>query len=520
MFRPHPRFFHALHAHLVLHAAQGAVGVGGACRQFGGDQTGFARQSQQGDVAQVFHEHGVRCRIAQHQILRHEFHVDHAATVMLQVKLLGGVGMAGVDFFAHGQHLVPQRGGVAGLHQNRFADLLEAGAHLGVARGVAGARQRLVFPGPGMLVLILLEGLDGNGQQTGVAVWPQAQIHFVQAARRGHGGQPGRHAAAELGVDLGGIFARIVEQEHQVQVGRIAQFLAAQLAVGDDGKARRGAVHLVHQRPGAVDGLGQQQVCKRRQLVRQLFHRELAFQILRQQLEAGLPLHVAHQVHLPLDVGGAIRQAASVQVGAELARDLGEVQRFEQRAPVDQAVQQQRMLRQVLRGPGAGGHHPRHARQRVGVFGKQRQISAALDNFFDQVKQAHGGIQRRRRLPSRAQGGRQQRFHAAAAALGQAAYPMAAQQRFGTPQQVLGFVAKGLPDLLGKFALAARLVGVIGRFGGRACVFRVAHADHAEDVAEGLRHELAVRGQRAFKVVRAHAQRGGQRGALRGVARQ
>ncbi|MNV42810.1 hypothetical protein D3C71_1345060 [compost metagenome] len=29
-----------------------------------------------------------------------------------------------------------------------------------------------------------------------------------------------------------------------------------------------------------------------------------------------------------------------------------------------------------------------------------------------------------------------------------------------------------------------------------------------------------MRGQRTFKVVRAHAQRGGQRGALRGLARQ
>ena len=51
--------FHALQPHLVLHPAQRAVGVAGLQGQVGRDQAGFARQPQQGDIAQVAHQHRV-----------------------------------------------------------------------------------------------------------------------------------------------------------------------------------------------------------------------------------------------------------------------------------------------------------------------------------------------------------------------------------------------------------------------------------------------------------------------------
>ncbi|KAG1435037.1 hypothetical protein G6F57_021314 [Rhizopus arrhizus] len=117
-----------------------------------------------------------------------------------------------------------------------------------------------MLPGPGMLVLVLLEGFHRNRQQSGIAVRPQAQVYLVEPAGRGHGRQPGRHAPAEFGVDLGRVLARIVKQENQIQGRGITQFLAAQLAVGDDGEMGQGARHLVHEWPGAADGFGQQQV--------------------------------------------------------------------------------------------------------------------------------------------------------------------------------------------------------------------------------------------------------------------
>ena len=209
--------FHALQPHLVLHPAQRAVGVAGLQGQVGRDQAGFARQPQQGDIAQVAHQHRVAARMAQHQILGDEFHVHHAARVVLQVEIGRGVGMARIDLAAHFQHFLAQRRRIARLHQDVGANALEALADRRVAGGMAGAGQGLVLPGPGVLALVLLEGFDRHRQQAGVAVRPQPQVDFVQPARRGHGGQPGGHAPAQLGVDLGGVVARVVEQEHQVR---------------------------------------------------------------------------------------------------------------------------------------------------------------------------------------------------------------------------------------------------------------------------------------------------------------
>ncbi|MCY1514939.1 hypothetical protein D9M68_495070 [compost metagenome] len=100
---------------------------------------------------------------------------------------------------------------------------------------------------------------------------------------------------------------------------------------------------------------------------------------------------------------------------------------------------------------------------------------------------------------------------------------MAVEQGFGAAQQVLPGIAEGLPDLLGQFAVAVRIVLAGRGFGcarGGRRVLGFAHAHDAEHVAERLRHEFAVRGQRAFEVFGAHAQRRGQVGALRRIARQ
>ena len=133
--------FHALQPHLVLHPAQRAVGVAGLQGQVGRDQAGFARQPQQGDIAQVAHQHRVAARMAQHQILGDEFHVHHAARVVLQVEIGRGVGMARIDLAAHFQHFLAQRRRIARLHQDVGANALEALADRRVAGGMAGAGQ-------------------------------------------------------------------------------------------------------------------------------------------------------------------------------------------------------------------------------------------------------------------------------------------------------------------------------------------------------------------------------------------
>ena len=113
-------------------------------------------------------------RVAEHQVLHDEFHVDDAAAVMLDIEQRGGVGVRVQHFLAHLQDFLPKRGEVALFAQNCFADLLEQGADLLIARNVAGACQRLVFPNPGLFVLVLAERFDGAGQQAAGAVGAQA----------------------------------------------------------------------------------------------------------------------------------------------------------------------------------------------------------------------------------------------------------------------------------------------------------------------------------------------------------
>ncbi|MNY33917.1 hypothetical protein D3C86_1682180 [compost metagenome] len=164
----------------MLDPAQRAVGVAGTGSQFRRNQSGLSRQPQQRDVAEVAHQHRMRACVAKHQILRDEFDVDHAAAVVLQVEPVAVVRVAGVDFLAHRQDFFAQRGGIARQHQDVLADLLEARSDACVSGGMACPGQRLVFPGPGVLVLVLLEGFHGHGQKSRVAVRPQAQVHLVQ----------------------------------------------------------------------------------------------------------------------------------------------------------------------------------------------------------------------------------------------------------------------------------------------------------------------------------------------------
>ncbi len=99
------------------------------------------------------------------------------------------------------------------------------------------------------------------------------------------GGHPGNEALCQLGVLGRGILVRVVEQEDHIQVGHIAQFLAAQLAIRDDGELRHLAVARGHRLPDGLDGGCDDGVGQRRQVVGQLFHRQVAGQVLGQQVE-------------------------------------------------------------------------------------------------------------------------------------------------------------------------------------------------------------------------------------------
>ena len=84
-----------------------------------------------------------------HEILNHEFDVDHAARVMLEVELVRTVGVRIMHALSHGQHFLLQRIAIALLPQHRNSQLLEALADLLVTGAEARARQRLMLPDPG-----------------------------------------------------------------------------------------------------------------------------------------------------------------------------------------------------------------------------------------------------------------------------------------------------------------------------------------------------------------------------------
>ena len=83
---------------------------------------------------------------------------------------------------AHLQHVLAQAVAAHRLAQHRRAHLLEAPAQGRVSADGPGPQQRLMLPGPGLLELILLEGIDAGHEKSALAVRPQAHVHLVQPA--------------------------------------------------------------------------------------------------------------------------------------------------------------------------------------------------------------------------------------------------------------------------------------------------------------------------------------------------
>src|ERR1700761_7641020 len=110
-------------------------------------------------------------------------------------------------------------------------------------------KQRLMLPRPGILLLVLSERADARYQQPTLPAGAQPDIHFIESSRtRMHGEQvntPLREPNEEhlvidrtRPVSLLPLTARIV-QEHQVEVRRVPQLHATQLAVTQRGDSDR-----------------------------------------------------------------------------------------------------------------------------------------------------------------------------------------------------------------------------------------------------------------------------------------
>ncbi|MBS1184608.1 MAG: hypothetical protein H6R09_209, partial [Proteobacteria bacterium] len=256
--------------------------------------------------------------------------------------------MAGVHFFAHRQHLVAQLGGVARRAEDLAAQGLEARADFVVAADEAGTRQRLVFPYPRVMQLVVAEGLGRADQEARRAVGAQAQVGFVQHAGRGEGAEPGVDALGEARVDFLRAVVIVVVEKHQIEVGGVAELLAAELAVADDCEARGVAVARLEPGPTTRQGFGEQGVGQIRQMVRQRLERQPPGHVLRQQAQRLHLLEAAQRIHLRFGVAGM-----RVEFVAQLRGELRPVGHAHQRVRRDQFVEQLRLPRDHLRRPRA-----------------------------------------------------------------------------------------------------------------------------------------------------------------------
>ena len=168
---------------------------------------------------------------SQHQVLHHELDIYDATVVMLDVEnvILPGCGCPEVaaHFLTHIDHLLPKRRLVPLSAQYLVANILERFERIVAACHSPGAGQRLMLPGPGILLLVFLERLQGTHQQAGVTRGAQSHIHFVELPGGCLGTENVHDSLAEPGIEhgvinrlvaIGGQLRISLVHKHQIQI--------------------------------------------------------------------------------------------------------------------------------------------------------------------------------------------------------------------------------------------------------------------------------------------------------------
>ena len=153
------------------------------------------------------------------------------------------VRMAGLHLSPHLDHVGASFARSRGSAQDRLALGLERGADRGVAGDEARARERLVLPRPRLLALVAAERMRAT-----TPAGPRRRR--AAGAGRCRRASPPRWSLVsqrveplrEARVASRRRFVGVVVQEHDVEIRRVAQLLAAELAVADDREPRRRGV--------------------------------------------------------------------------------------------------------------------------------------------------------------------------------------------------------------------------------------------------------------------------------------
>ena len=240
--------------------------------------------------------------MTQNQILHNELDIDDAAAVVLDVKQSGRIGVRFEHFLTHRQDFALEFCRVAPLAEHFLPYSLERISYPRIPRDKTRPGQRLVLPYPCLVTLILIESIEGTDKQSTAAVGTQAQIGFVQQARRSVTGQPGINALAQSCIYLGRIGMRIVIKKNDVQVGCVAQFLSAQLAIAHNRKCGLFPVPPPQSGPCKMQHLIEYQIGKFRQMIAQRFKGQQTLHVPGQQLEHLGMVKMPQHIHLLLRI--------------------------------------------------------------------------------------------------------------------------------------------------------------------------------------------------------------------------
>ena len=337
--------------------------------------------------------------VPEHQGLHGELDVHHAALAVLHVEqratVAAALRMGRAHALAHGLHLLQQQAELARRGQHRASHGLDPWRERRRPGAPACARDGLVLPGPGgvaaALSLVTLEGGDGGDEQPRVAIGPQRGVDVEQLAGRGAQGEPADELSREGGVDLGravGVgLVGVVEQKHDVEVGAVAQLLAAELAVGDHGEARVVAVALLQVLPGPADGAVERGVGERREVVGHLLDAQFAVDVAHQGAKHLGVVGAAQGVQQRLFVGlaatrpGAVARLEFVQIGGALEAAL-------QGARIGKLVDHAGMAHEVAHGPTRQAQEAQQPHQHFAAFGQQGEVAFAAQQRLEPVDEA------------------------------------------------------------------------------------------------------------------------------------
>ncbi len=245
--------------------------------------------------------------------------------------------------------------------ENAAPNCFERPAKIRVAPHGTGPEQCLVLPGPGVLPLVEIEGVDSRHEKSALAIGPQAHIHFIETpGRRVHGEQmhdalpqaQEEHDIVERTLALGLLngTARIV-QKHQIKIGAIPEFQTSQLAVTGDGHPYRpqsrfrvaavgDAIGVRHLLPGQLHTALNDEFGDVGEPVTHLHQRQPPRQIGERHRENG------HLLELPqcLDLPFRIIRGQPLGARGECPHETLARRQFIERLGIDQLVQQQREI--------------------------------------------------------------------------------------------------------------------------------------------------------------------------------